>query len=85
MSSFTIPDTVGPVDLSEVPQERRIRSLKQALLKLERRPTPKTATVRDRHEEEVSHVVITISLAERALAAAVPAAQAGRNVSQACE
>ena len=60
--SFTIPDSVGPVDLTEIPQDRRLRHLKQMLSKLGRRPTPKTPAIRDRHEEELSHVAITIGL-----------------------
>ena len=71
---FTIPDSVGPIDLTDIPQDRRLRHLKQAAAKLGRRPIPKTASVRDRHEEELSHVVITIGLAESALAATVSAA-----------
>ena len=74
-SSFSIPDFVGAVDLSEIPQDRRLRHLQQAFSKLGRRPIPKTASVRDRHEEELSQVAITISLAESALAEAAPAAR----------
>ena len=76
-SSFTIPDFVGPIDLTEIPQDRRLRHLQQACAKLGRRPVPKTASVRDRHEEELSAVMITINLAERALEATSQAASVG--------
>ena len=71
--SFTIPDLVGPVNLEGVPPDQRLKQLKQAFAKLGRRPTPKTASTRDRHETELSHVSIVIAMAERELLEPAPA------------